>query len=134
MVGYEAYEQTVEVGLILGIAEALRAEFGVTIDAHPGGKGSEAGVVNRAFRAAATRILKTIVPIGEDLDDVVSIVLRRSALLRLSEVGVDGGQAAGLLGSEPGLGDAWLACVALAPASVLVDLMDDGTVNGLGNQ
>ena len=130
MAGYEAYEQTVEVGLILGIAEALRAEFGDSIDAHPGGLGSEAGVVNRAFRAAATRILKTIVPIGEDLDDVVTFVLRRSALLRLSEVGVDGGRAAALLDSEPGLGDAWLACVTLAPASVLEDLIDAGIVTG----
>ena len=130
MADYDAYGRTVEVGLILGIAEALRAEFGVTIDAHPGGKGSEAGVVNRAFRVTARRILGTVVPIGEELDDVVTCVLRRSALLRLGEVGVDGVQAAGLLVSEPGLGDAWLACVALAPASGLVDLRDDGIVNG----
>ena len=75
-------------------------------------------------------ILGTIVPTGEDVDDVVTCVLRRSALLRLGEVGVDGGRAAGLLDSEPGLGDAWLACVALAPASVLVDLIDDEIVNG----
>ena len=134
MADHEAYGRTVEAGLILEIAQALRDEFGSSIDAHPGGKGSEAGVVNRAFRASVRRILGTIVPIGEDLDDVVTCVLRRSALLRLSEVGVDGGQAAGLLGSEPGLGDAWLACVALAPPSILVDLMDDGIVNGLGNQ
>jgi len=57
MVDHEAYGRTVEVGLIQGIAEALREEFGDSIDAHPGGTGNEAGVVNRAFRAAAMRIL-----------------------------------------------------------------------------
>ena len=35
---------------VLAIAEALRDEFGVSIDAHPGGDGIEAGAVNRAFR------------------------------------------------------------------------------------
>jgi hypothetical protein len=34
---------------VLVIAEALREEFSVSIDAHPGGDGTEAGVVNRAF-------------------------------------------------------------------------------------
>ena len=91
MAGYEAYERTVEVGLVLGIAEALRDEFGVAIDAHPGGEGNEAGVVNRAFRASARRILGTIVPIGEDLDAVVTCVCGMAALRRLAEVGVDGG-------------------------------------------
>jgi len=50
--GLEAYEGTVEFRLLLGIAGAFREEFGVGIDAHPGGEGNEAGVVNRAFRGA----------------------------------------------------------------------------------
>ena len=130
MADYEAYGRTVEVGLILGIAEALREEFGVGIDAHPGGTGNEAGVLNRAFRAAAMRILGSIVPRGGDLGGVVTWVLRLAALRRLAEAGVVGQRAESLLGMEPGLGDAWLACVALAPASVLVDLIEDGIVNG----
>jgi hypothetical protein len=36
--------------LVLLISGALREEFGVAIDAHPGGVGNEAGDVNRAFR------------------------------------------------------------------------------------
>ncbi|WP_435018548.1 hypothetical protein TA3x_000525 [Tundrisphaera sp. TA3] len=123
MVGYEAFERTVEVGLILGIAEALRAEFGTEIDAHPGGPGNEAGVVNRAFRAVARRILRSIVPSGEDLGGVVTWVLRLAALRRFGEVGVDGDRAAGLLDQEPGLGDAWLACLALVPGSVLGEIL-----------
>lgn len=34
--------------VVLAIAEALREEFGVGIDAHPGGERIEAGSVNRA--------------------------------------------------------------------------------------
>ena len=67
-------------------------------------------------------ILGTIVPIGEDLNDFVTFVLRRSALLHLGEIGVDGGRAAALLDSEPGLGDAWLAFVALAPEMMIGEL------------
>ncbi len=122
MADNEAYGRTVEVGLILRIAEALRDEFDLSIDAHPGGPGNEAGVVNRAFRASVRRILGTIVPTGEDLDDVVTCVLRRSALLRLAEVGVDGDRSAALLDSEPGLGDVWLACVALMPETGIGEL------------
>lgn len=123
MVDYESYERTVEVGLILGIAEALRAEFGVGIDAHPGGPGNEAGVVNRAFRAAARRILKTIVPPNEDLDEVVTWVLRRAALKRLGEVGVVGERADRVLAQESALGDAWLAYLALMPGELGDDLL-----------
>ena len=123
MVDHEAFERTVEVGLILGIAEALREEFGVGIDAHPGGVGNEAGVVNRAFRSAAKRILRSIVPKGGDLAGVLTWVLRLAALRRLAEAGVVGQRAEILLGSEPGLGDAWLAYLGLAPASVLDDLL-----------
>jgi hypothetical protein len=38
-----------ELRSVLVIAEALREEYSVSIDAHPGGDGTEAGVVNRAF-------------------------------------------------------------------------------------
>jgi hypothetical protein len=132
MAGYQAYERTIEVGLILGIAEALRNEFGTGIDAHPGGVGNEAGVVNRAFRAAALRILKTIVPRGEDMDDVVTWVLRLAARRRLAEVGVVDQHVEALIDMEPGLGDAWLAYVALMPGAVIRELVG-GDINDVGS-
>ena len=49
---------------VLLIAEALREEFGVSIDAHPGGEGNEAGVVNRAFRTAVRAIVGEVAPGG----------------------------------------------------------------------
>ena len=69
---FDGYEQTDEFRLILGIAEALREEFGVGIDAHPGGEATEAGAVNRALRAAARHglavptVLADLVPDGLD--------------------------------------------------------------------
>ena len=47
--------------MVLVIAEALRDEFGVAIDAHPGGEGTEAGSVDRAFRVAARVIVAEVV-------------------------------------------------------------------------
>jgi hypothetical protein len=123
MVGYEAYGRTVEAVMILKIAEALRDEFGVGIDAHPGGIGTEAGVVNRAFRASACSILRTIVSPQEDLAGIVTWVLRQAALGRLVGVGIVGGRDKSLLDQEPGLGDAWVAYLALAPESVIEDLI-----------
>lgn len=119
MAGDETYERTVEVGLVLGVAEALRAEFGVGIDAHPGGPGSEAGVVNRAFRASARRILRSMAPEGKDLEEVVTRALRLTSLRRLAEIGVTGKRAEDLIDQEPALGHTWLAYVALAPDIVI---------------
>ena len=119
----ERFEHSVEVGLILGVAEALRAEFGVGIDAHPGGSGSKAGAVNLSFQVLARSILKPTVPSGEDGNAVLTWVLRRAALIRLAEVGVDGDVSATLVDSEPGLGDAWLAYLALASEVVLGNIM-----------
>lgn len=124
---FEGYGQSGEFQLICRIAEALRQEFGITIDAHPGGEGNEAGVVNRAFRAAARVILAGAVSPMDDLAAVQSWALRRAALLRLAEFGMDGGRAEGLLAMEPGLGDRWLAYLALAPASVVDDLLSGPT-------
>ena len=125
MTSHERYEQTVEVRLILEIAQSVRDEFGVTIDAHPGGKGSEAGVVNRAFRAAASRLLMTIVPAGEDMEGVETWAFRHAALRRLGVAGIAEEQARSLLNSEPRLGDLWLAYLSLAPISVIEDLLHD---------
>lgn len=125
MADYQEYERAVEVGLVLGIAEALRAEFGVGIDAHPGGPGNEAGVVNRAFRAAARRILMSIVPRGEDLEAVLNCVLRTAALKRLAEVGVVGQRAEAILDMEPGVGDAWKVYLMLAPVSIIEELIGE---------
>ena len=130
----ERFEHSVEVGLVLGIAEALRAEFGFGIDAHPGGKGNEAGAVNRAFRVSARRILQPTVPVGENLERVLIWVLRRAALIRLAEVGVEVGLSTALVDSEPGLGDAWLAYLALSPTSILNDQRRHRTVESRENQ
>jgi hypothetical protein len=118
---FEDYEGTVEFRLVLGIAEALREEFGVSIDAHPGGEGNEAGVVNRMFRAAAGVILKGIDTPGDDMSFVLIWTLRKAALRRLIEIGLSERQAQSMLDSEPGLGNCWLAYLALAPAVVIAD-------------
>jgi hypothetical protein len=105
-------------GIVLALAQALREEFGVGIDAHPGGEGNEAGSVNRAFLAAT----RTIVATGDDPATVVTHVLRQAALRRLTEHGVGGDHTEVLVASEPNLGDQWLAYLALAPGSVIDDL------------
>jgi len=120
---FDEYEQTMEFRLVLGIAEALREEFGVGIDAHPGGEGTEDGVVNRAFRAAARNILQTIVTPADDLPLVLTRTLRLAARRNLTEMGLCDDQAEGLLDSEPGLGNRWLAYLALVPAPVVNDLL-----------
>ena len=104
---------------ILVIAEALRAEFGVSIDAHPGGEGIEAGAVNRAFRV----MVRVIVSEADDPAIIVTHLLRQAALRRLAEVGVRSEQAEVLVSSEPNLRDRWLAYLALAPRSVIDDLI-----------
>jgi hypothetical protein len=124
---FEGYRQAVGVQIIQRIAEALRAEFGVGIDAHPGGEGNEAGVINQTLRAMARVILEGVVSPGDDPADVLTWVLRHAALRRLDESGMDGSRAEGLLELEPGLGDRWLAYLALAPASVLDDLLAGST-------
>lgn len=120
---FEGYERTVEFQNILAVAEALREEFGVSIDAHPGGEGSEAGVINRAFSTAARRILQSIVTPGDELPLVLTWTLRQAASRRLAEHGVEEGPTEDRLDQEPRLGDAWLAYLALAPTSVLEDLL-----------
>jgi hypothetical protein len=107
---------------VLMIAEALREDFGVSIDAHPGGDGIEAGVVNRAFRVMATTIITEVVTERDDLAIIVTHLLRKAALRRLAEVGVRSERAEVLVSSEPSLGDRGLAYLALAPISVIDDL------------
>ncbi len=124
--GLDAYGQTVEFQMILGIAETLREEFGVGIDAHPGGHGNEAGVVNCAFRLVVGLILGGVVSPGDDPAVVLTWALRQVALRRLAEAGVEDGLAEGLLGSESGSGDRWLAYLALAPDSVINDMLAPG--------
>ncbi len=106
-------------GLVLALAQALRDEFGVGIDAQPGGEGIEAGSVNRAFLAATAVILSHCVSGGGDL----SHVLREVALRRLTELGVGHNRAEVVVSSEPRLGHRWLAYMALAPRTVIDDLI-----------
>lgn len=112
--------RTAALELVLAVAESLRGEFGVSIDAHPGGEGNEAGVVNRAFRAAIRAILGAIVS-EDDLAPVAAWALRQAALRRLAEVDVTGRQAEALIDSEPGLGVRWPAYLTLAPAAVIAE-------------
>ena len=84
-------------GVVLAIAQALREEFGVGIDAHPGGEGTEAGSVNRAFLATTEAILSYCVTAESDLTDV----LRQAALRRLTGLGLPADQADMLVGSNP---------------------------------
>jgi hypothetical protein len=110
-----------ELRFVLAVAAALRNEFGVEIDAHPGGEGTEAGTVNRAFRA----VVRTMgVEAGEGLTTFVTHLLGQVALRRLTELAVRPEQAEFLVSSEPKLGDRWLAFLALAPPSVIDDLLN----------
>ena len=108
--------------LVLTIAEALREEFGVAIDAHPGGEGTEAGSINRALRVAARTIVADVTTEGDAPATLVTQLLRQAALRWMAELGVRSEQAEVLISSEPKLGDSWLAYLALAPSSVLDDL------------
>ncbi len=107
---------------VLAIADALRDEFGVAIDAHPGGEENEAGSVNRAFRAAATVIVAGVVS-EDDPAILLTHMLLQAALRRLTELGVRLEDAEVLVSSEPKLGDRWLAYLALATTSVIDDLI-----------
>lgn len=112
--------------LILALAEALRAEFGVGVDAHPGGEGGEggeAGVVNRAFRAAVRCTLGR--PYGSKDGRTLDLasILRKAAAQRLVEAGTPEGFAEMVARSESRLGEAWPAYLLIAPASVIRDIL-----------
>ncbi|OJW08030.1 MAG: hypothetical protein BGO49_20795 [Planctomycetales bacterium 71-10] len=107
---------------VLLLAQTLRREFGVDIDAHPGGAGAEAGAINRAFRASVGVVLAGAVPPGE-MSEFGTRVLEIAARRRLAELGVGADVAARLLASEPDLDDRWLAYLALAPDSAVEDMM-----------
>lgn len=119
---FDGYEQTVEFRLILGIAGALREEFGVGIDAHPGGEDTEAGPVNRAFRGAVRVLLGEYIP-PDKMSGAMARMLRGAALRRLAELDVARDAAERVLVSEPNLGDSWLAYLALAPTSVIEEIL-----------
>jgi hypothetical protein len=113
-----------EFRMVMEIGEGLREEFGAGIDAHPGSDTVEAGQVNRAFRVAVICILKAIVPREEDLPDMLTRTLRQVAENRLASDGVPSEMAVTLLDLEPSLGDSWYSYVALAPGSVIHDLLE----------
>jgi hypothetical protein len=128
--GLDAFGRTAEFRAVVAVAEALREEFGVGIDAHPGGVGNEAGIVNRAFRAVARVILRAVVSEDDDLAAVVTWVLRQAALRRLADLGMEKGVVDRLLVMGPGLGDGWLAYLALAPEVVISDLIRFASESG----
>jgi hypothetical protein len=126
----EAYGQTAEFQTIMEITEGLRGEFGAEIDAHPGSATIEAGQVNRAFRVVTSIILKTIVPRESDLPGLVNWTLRQAAERRLTGAGVSGSMTVTLLDLEPGLGASWHTYLAVAPETVIQDLIDGGGSRG----
>ena len=82
--GFRRHVRSADFETIRVIAETMRAEFGDSIDAHPGGVGSEAGVVNRAFRMATYAILKGAGSPGAE-PAVRTWALRQVALGRLQD-------------------------------------------------
>ena len=72
---------------------------------------------------AAGTIIGVITTEGDDPAAVLTHLRRLAAQWRLSELGVRPEQAEGLISSEPDLGDRWLAYLALAPISVIDDLI-----------
>src|SRR4051812_12178890 len=91
--GDKGQVRSVSYNTILALAKALRSEFGNAIDAHPGGIGTEAGAINRAFRLVACVILKEAGSLEDDQAGVMGWVLRQVALGRLEELGVVGSRA-----------------------------------------
>lgn len=117
-----AVDEAEALRLILALAEALRAEFGLGIDAHPGGIGNEAGVVNRAFRAAVSVILGEVIP-SVEMSEAMTRMLRSATLRRLVELDLARDTAERVLDSEAGLGDRWLAYLVLASASLIDEII-----------
>lgn len=119
---FDGYGHTREFRLILGIAEALRQEFGVGIDAHPGGESDEAGTVNRAFLAAVSVILGEVIP-SVEMSEAMTRMVRGATLRRLVELDVARDTAERVLDLETGMGDRWLAYLLLAPASLIGEIV-----------
>jgi hypothetical protein len=109
--------------LILALSEALRQEFGVVVDAHPGGEGGEAGVVNRAFLATIRCTLGRPYRSqdGRTLD--LASILRKAAARRLVQAGAPERVAEMVARSESRLGEAWPAYLLIAPASVIREIL-----------
>jgi hypothetical protein len=113
---FDGYERTVEFGLIAGIGEALRDELGRDGDIHPGRRDpAAAGQVNRAYRAAARRILRSVAPRGENLGGLLAWALDRVARTWLESAGLDGRKAEALLAREPPGREDWVAFLVLCP-------------------
>ena len=117
----QGYEEGLTI--VLSLAEELRKEFGVGIDAHPGGLGIEAGDVNRAFRAGVKAIIAHCATGGDDPATALTHVLREVARRRLTDFGLRPDEAEVCISSEPKLGDQWFAYLGLAPKSVINDLI-----------
>src|SRR4051794_37576368 len=96
----DEYGQPAAFRLVLGIVEALRGEFGAEIDAHPGGVGVEAGVVNRLLRVVVSCTLRSKQTSDVDLPVVKTRVLRQTALLHLEQAGIIGPRANAVLNHE----------------------------------
>jgi hypothetical protein len=116
---FASIEETLEFELIERIATTLRAELGANMEDQPDYRDpAEAGQVNRAFRAAASVILRTIAMPDEHLPTLVSRLLMQLARRRLAQSGLTAEDAEFLLGVERNRDD-WLAFMVLTSDSEL---------------
>jgi hypothetical protein len=120
----DAREHADELLLIEAIAAALRAELGTAIEEQPGLRDpSEAGQVNRAFRAMARTILGTAAAPGGCPAGLVSDPLRQLARRRLEAGLLDDREVDHRLGLELDGRDDWLAALILADWSEIEYLL-----------
>jgi hypothetical protein len=113
------------VWIVVTIAQALREEFGMWIDAHPGGEGIEGSSINSALLAVARAIVAEVRKERDDPMTVLTHVPRLAALRRLTELGVRPDQAAVLVSSEPELGDSMPASAPLREYGTGVEAAPD---------
>ncbi len=117
----------VGLGLVAGLARAIRAEFGPGMDHEYPGRidPAEAGPVNRAYRAAASHALEAVahargVPPIPPVEAVAAVARRR-----LAAEGLGPRQVEALLAREPGPRPDWAAFLSLTTADRLRDLLAD---------
>jgi hypothetical protein len=113
---FDAYEKTPEFATITLIAETIRAELGVAVEACPSSTSPEAAEpLNRVFRARARRFLGPIAPPAHDLSALTTWALRTVVPRRLAAGGLDQNKIKVLLEMEPGTPDDWLTFLLLVP-------------------
>jgi hypothetical protein len=127
---FDGYERTVVFALVAGVGEAIRDDLGDDGDIHPGPTDpAGAGQVNRAYRAAARRILRPVAPRGEDAAALLAWALGRIARSWLGAIGLDAGRAEAVLAREPPGREDWPAFLILAPRARIEQLLVDERID-----